>query len=279
MPPNISITEYPLPPEKNPIENDGLFQFVPTQAWPVSKPDTSPAPHKTTLEEIGYELRVVDNAEGLPYSEQLYKEGKLLLDRVTHISDVYTVPTDSDPITAFLVEVELGNENFLIQNDTISAWGGYAIYNSAPILYQEKLLWARTYSDRLEIRKSNGDIIFTFTTSWQPNHYPSFRDWNGHWILETDNSIIQDGEVLNLKLGFQEMFDWDLVKDKPTYFFRKGTKVGISYDGQILPLQYEDVAHGLCCSPGQNNPSMLDDAIQFYGKRAGVWYYVVMKFK
>ena len=29
MPSNIFITEYALPPEKNPNENDGLFQFVP----------------------------------------------------------------------------------------------------------------------------------------------------------------------------------------------------------------------------------------------------------
>jgi hypothetical protein len=279
MPPNISITEYALPPEKNPNENDGLFQFVPTQAWIVRKTDISPIPRKTTLEEIGYELRTVYTDEGLPYSQQLYRDGRLLFDRVTHVSDIYTIPTGSAQIIAFIVEVDLGNENFIIQDDAINVLGKYAIDTSAPIVYKGELLWVRTYSDRIEINKSNGDMVFTITTPWLPNQRPKFRVWNGHWILQVDNSIIQDGEVLNLKLGFQEMFDWGLVKNKPTYFFRKGEKVGISHDGQILGLQYEDVAHGLCCSPGQNNPSLLDDAVHFYGKRDGVWYYVVMKFK
>jgi len=97
--------------------------------------------------------------------------------------------------------------------------------------------------------------------------------------LEVGDFVIQDGEVLNPKLGFEEIFNWSLVKDKPTYFFRKESRVGISYGGQILPLQYQDVAHGLCCGPSQSNPRISDDFMHFYGKWDGVWYYVVMKFK
>ena len=118
-----------------------------------------------------------------------------------------------------------------------------------PPFYTKENCYGQGMHSGVEIKKSNGDVIYTFKVPSLPNHYPSFRAWNGHWILDVENFVIQDGEILNQKLGFQEMFEWGLVKDKPTYFFRKGSKVGISHDGQILPLQYQDVAHGLCCEP------------------------------
>jgi len=279
MPSSVSITEYALPPGKNPIENDGLFQFLPTQVWTAGKTETSPTPHQTTLEEIGYELRTVYTAGGSPYSQGLYKDGQLLFEGNASVSNIYTLPTDSGVITAFIVEINLGSETFLIQNDVIYAWGGYAIDTSAPILYNGELLWARTYSDQIEIKKSNGGLVFTSMTSWLPNHRPKFRAWNGHWILEENSSVIQDGEILNQKLGFQEVFNWSLIKDKPAYFFRKGSRVGLSYDGNILPINYQNVAHGLCCGPAQNNPFVGYDVVHFFGERDGVWYYVVMTFR
>ena len=269
LPSNISITEYPLPLGRNPIQEDGLFQFVPTQVWPVGIANTSPTPRKTTLEELGYELNDM----------KLYRDGQVLLDRVTHVSDIYTVLTDSGSITAFIVEVDLGDETYVIQREAINAFGGYAIYTSAPILYQGELLWARLYSDRVEIKKSDGNVIFTYTASWVANHRPNFTAWNGHWILEVDNSVIQDGEALDQKFGFQEIFNWSLVRDKPTYFFRKGSRMGISYGDRIFPIDYQDVVYGLCCGPRQNNPSMRHDNVHFFGERDGIWYYVVMEFK
>jgi hypothetical protein len=164
MPSNISITEYALPPEKNPNENDGLFQFVPTQAWVVGKVGTSPAPHKTTLKEIGYETK----------NFQLYRDGRLLFDNVTHVSDIYRYQTDSGPITAFIVEIELGNKNYVIQNDAINAFGEYAEYTSAPVLYKGELLWARKQSG-IVVQKNNRKVVFYFKVPSLPNHYPRFR--------------------------------------------------------------------------------------------------------
>ena len=264
MPSNISVTEYALPPE---AENKVLQHFVPEEARTVWKADTSPTPHKTTLKELGYEIK----------NFQLYRDGRILFDHVTHVSDIYRFQTDSGPITAFIVEINLGYKNYVIQNDAINAFGEYAEHTSAPVLYKGELLWARKKSGA-EIKKSNGDVIYTFMVP-SAYHYPILSGWNGHWILEVENFVIQDGEILNQKLGFQEMFEWGLVKDKPTYFFRKESKVGISHDGQILPIRYDDVKHGLCCEPAQDNPSMGNDVISFFGKRDGVWYYVVIKFE
>jgi len=154
-------------------------------------------------------------------------------------------------------------------------------YNYAPILYQDELLWAKVNQDsQVEIKKSNREVIFTFETYFDAKlHMDNFKSWNDHWILEADSFVVQDGEILNKKFNYQEVFDWSLVKNKPTYFFRKGSRIGISYGGEILPIRYQDVAHGLCCGFASNNPYISDDAVRFFGKRDGIWYYVVVKFE
>jgi len=282
LPPSISITEYALPPEKNPNTNDGLFQYIPTQAWSVTNPKVTPTPRKITLQDLGYEIRRVPDSSGRSdFSQHLYRNGRLLFENVTGGSAVYTFSTEAGTITAFIIEVDTGVDrlNYVIQNDAISVLGGYSIYTSAPVLHEGELLWARMYGNRIEIKKSNGEIIYTLAIVSMPNKYPRFIAWNYHWILQWEDLAIQDGEILNKKLGFQEMFNWSLVQDKPTYFFRKGSGIGISHDGQIFPIKYQEVAHGMCCSPAANNPGMGNDSIRFFGKRDGIWYYVVVKFE
>ena len=285
LPANITVTEYNLPPEaQNPIERDRLFGFIPEEAWPVIT--TVSLNKKPTVQEqltpFGYELKGdITKGEGL----QLFRDGRLLFDHVRKVSNVYTFSTTNGPITAFVVDTfgtaDEFQHSFLIQNDAIYKWDNSAIDPElSPILYEEKLLWAKVTRDsHIEIKKSYGEIIFTFESYFAAS-MPQihFKAWNGHWILEEASFVIQDGEILNKIFGFQEIFSWSLVQDKPTYFFRKGSRVGLAHDGQILPLQYQDVAHGLCCGPAQNNPYMGNDSIHFFGKRDGVWYYVVVKF-
>ena len=59
----------------------------------------------------------------------------------------------------------------------------------------------------------------------------------------------------------------------------KGPRIGFSYDGKILPLEYQEVGHHFCCGFSSNNPYVGEEAAHFFGNRAGVWYYVVVKFK
>lgn len=279
IPPNVSINEYALPPGINPTQDDGLFQFLPAKTRETGEIIPSPTPHQTTLEELGYEIRTVYTAEGLPYDQQLYKDKRLLFDRVTHLLGIYTFLTEEDPIIAFIVEIdtESGRQSYLIQNDVITFYGRYAIHEFAPVLYQGELLWARTYTDHTEVKKSNGDVILTVPSNWM--HRPSFFAWNGHWILEAKDTVVVDREIINEQFGFKEVFNWGLVKDKPTYFFRKGARIGLSHDGQLIPIQYQNVAHNLCCSPAQNNPSMVNNVVQFFGERDNIWYYVEIEFK
>jgi len=98
--------------------------------------------------------------------------------------------------------------------------------------------------------------------------------WQGHWLMEIDGFLIQDGQNLNEQLSLEEIFGWHLLDGKPVYYFRKGPRVGISIDGQRLPVYYEDIIHYLCCETGMYNPAWNERMLWFYGFRDGVWYYV-----
>jgi len=168
-------------------------------------------------------------------------------------------------------------------NDAIYLWD-YSpsdTANLAPILYQGELLWAKGVQNAgVEIRRSNREVLFTFRTYFATHlEVDSFQAWNDHWILTAGDFVVQDGEILNQKLGLQEIFEWSVIEDKPVYLFRKGARLGLSYDGKVLLLPYQDIPRGLCCGFTVNNPITLDDSMYFFGKRDGIWYYVVVKFR
>ncbi len=124
----------------------------------------------------------------------------------------------------------------------------------------------------------NGQPVYSFAISPPGSAgYPIqwLYSWHGHWILEADNSLVEDGELQNSKLGYSEIFNWHPVKDKPFYFYREGNSYGISFDGQALPPHYDDVMHGLlCCDWAAYNINSLSNGAWFYARRAGIWYLV-----
>jgi hypothetical protein len=293
----ISLTEYDLPSGTDPIHQDDLFRDLPEDAWwPRVYATDLPTTPMVRIEDLGYSRKVIDPkkqcnqefVQGVNECKyQLYKGQKLLLEAayIVHISQVYRFLTKSGSIHAFVVTVEeknRGRENFLIHNGIVVPWGKevYGI-DFPPILYQDDFLWVRLRPERrIEVQKSNGEILFALTDhSNRMIPRIKFREWDGHWILEVENVVAMDGEELNKKLGFEQIFEWSLIKNKPTYFFQKGPKFGISYGGEILALQYDDIAHGMCCSPAQNNPGIAYNSARFFGKKDGVWRYVVVKFK
>jgi hypothetical protein len=291
---DVTMTEYVLPAEAQVGPTvDMLMRFVPEEAqpdWEALQKDHAAIPKEPTVEEqlksLGYELKVVETQP--QYRQQLTRDGRLIFDYVFNVPAVYKLATASGPITAFVVNV-IGTQyngyfdSFLVVNDAIYAWD-YAsadTANLAPILYQGELLWAKgTQNAGVEVRRSNREILFTFRTYFGTHlEVKSFRAWDDHWILTAADFVVQDGEILNQTLGFQEMFAWSLIEDKPVYLFRKGARLGLSYDGRVLLLPYEDIPRGLCCGFTVNNPHIYDDSMRFFGKREGVWYYVVVKFQ
>jgi hypothetical protein len=112
--------------------------------------------------------------------------------------------------------------------------------------------------------------------------------YKGHWILEykqkdaTDKhitvfsgNVVLDGVNLNSQYNVQEMFSYGYINDKPLFLFRSSSKTGgISYAGRVLPLDYDDIQHYLCCDDSGFNPRYSKDMIGFFATRDGALYYV-----
>jgi hypothetical protein len=114
--------------------------------------------------------------------------------------------------------------------------------------------------------------------------------YDSHWALEAakisltqkENSItvnavgriVVDGQILNESLGYDEAFDFQTLNGRPFYFFKRNGKVGASFDGVEIPLDYDKVPHYGCCSAAELNPRKYQDTVEFFATRDNNWYFV-----
>jgi hypothetical protein len=125
---------------------------------------------------------------------------------------------------------------------------------------------------------SNGRKIRTFSIpQMSPAGSPvrGLWSWQNHWVMEVAGVLLQDGELQNLKLGYEEIFDWHLVNDKPFFLMRQGKSFGVVYAGQVLPLWFDDIIYGdLCCDPARYTIQNSPNGSLFYALKGGVWFLV-----
>jgi hypothetical protein len=297
LPSGIGVTEYDLPPEAqgaDPAE-EIFLKLIP----PEVRLETSHSPGKynpvsqetinETIQPFGYKLR--DGVER-GYTD-LYKNGVLVLQNIYRLPDVYNLSTVQGDRLVFVVHTskdpELSfyapdnAESYLVQNEEITFWedgpvnpmltGGVAIWVDSELL----IMGLGDHTD-VQVRNVRHDLVFTFETYFG-THIPikRFQAWNDHWILGVSDFLVQDGQILNELYGFEAIFDWRLIDDKPFFFFRKGPRVGISYNGQFLPVYYHEIVHGYCCGLAANNPRSYENAVSFFAQRDGIWKYVIME--
>jgi hypothetical protein len=297
LPAGFSVTEYILPQEaQNESPATKIFlEFIPPEARlePRKTNGTYIPKSQESVNAIimpfGYDLR----PGGETYLYHLYKDGTLALKNIYRLPDVYLFSTSDGEKLVFLAQtVKDPNQSFytldnadsyLVQNDTIVFWengpgnpmltSGHSIWVAGDLL----ILGLGDHTD-VQLRNGSHDLVFSFAT-YYGTHIPikRFREWNDHWILAVSDFVIQDGEILNAKFGFEEVFDWYSIDGKPFYFFRKGPRVGFSYDGQFFSFYYHEIVHGYCCGLALNNPGMYENTVRFFGKRDGLWYYVVVE--
>lgn len=118
--------------------------------------------------------------------------------------------------------------------------------------------------------------IPTFSPAGQPIN--GFWGWEGHWVMEIASTLFVDGLPQNRVWGYDEIFDWHLVNGKPLFAARRADRFALVYDGQELPVTYDDIAHGdLCCQTGMFDFQPLGNGALFYARRGGVWFLVVIK--
>ena len=300
IPSGFSITEYELPEEAQKLDpSDKVFlEFIPPAARLEDRhqgnnssytPDTWESINGE-ISSFGYELKPteIDNRK-----YKLYKDDILVLDNIYRLPSInhfltlegekiiFVVYTVKDPNQSSL---DIGNVvSYLVQNDSITEWG-YLPRNPMdsgwrPILVNYEFLWLKVGEHtHVQVQNNQRDVLFSFATYFGSRlPVEGFKSWNNDWLLLVGDYVVQSGEIINEKFGFEEVFDWYLINDKTFYFFRKGSRIGISYDGEFLPIYYHYLPHNYCCGLGLNNPRMIENTIRFFGQRDGIWYYVVVE--
>ena len=117
---------------------------------------------------------------------------------------------------------------------------------------------------------------FTIPIVRPDNPVKGLEGWGDHWVLEVDGQAVVDGESLNRELGYEEIFGWQLLQGEPFHFFSKDGRIGVSYAGQVLPQQYDEVVHYKCCGYALYNPAGNDRMVWFHALKDGTWHYVEM---
>lgn len=240
------------------------------------------------LESLGYELRKSESVW-----KQLFRDGKLLIDHVYGVPTVYTFSTSQKKNYAFVVNVDYSTTpihdlrtNFLVQNDAILPWDYLTtdFYEHHPIIYQDEFLWVREGNlagdDRnIHVIKSSREPLgaFMFGGNAFRSTVNAFAAWDGHWFLKVEDFLVQDGKIINSKDGFQQVLYWSIYHNKPIYLFRKGQRVGLFYDGKVLPLEYQDVTRYRSGEAARSNLFFVsENKVHFYAQRNGTSYYVAI---
>jgi hypothetical protein len=160
-------------------------------------------------------------------------------------------------------------------------------------------LWAPWEGGRIEARvlTAEGDepqqtielayrdwILFTTPAGLPSPALPLQGLWthDGHWALEVllttpdtwAGQVFEDGELVNQGKGYDEAFGYQLLADRPFFFFQRNGVIGVEYDDQDAELGYTLVPHYRCCSESALNPVQAEEMVAFFAVRDGVWYFV-----
>ncbi len=128
------------------------------------------------------------------------------------------------------------------------------------------------------------DNLKLFETEIQTFVYSGLLEawgYDNHWVIEvmTDDGvdIIRDGESLKGKNQYKEVFAFQLLDNKPFYFFRKeNNSYGVNFDGAEIQLEYEDIPYDNP-SPGMDRSVIqYQYKVLFYAVKNGIWRSVVI---
>ena len=113
--------------------------------------------------------------------------------------------------------------------------------------------------------------------------YPdSFCAWDDNWMFETHDIVVMNGKVLNHELGYDEIFSWHLLGDKPTFFVKNKGKYQISFDGKLIPLAYDEIFHywcedrEFCGTKISESPHTDGTKTWFKARRDNAWFTVII---
>lgn len=152
-------------------------------------------------------------------------------------------------------------------------------------------------SFRLEVINS-GVVIFTTNiknTAGVPGLIGAWR-FDNHWAIEiitthptsvkSDGThmgaladIIVDGQSLKEAKGFQEVFGFQTIRDRPFYFFNRNDSYGVSYAGVDISLGkfgYDEIVYRSYWGGYDREPMPYENAVSFWAKKDGNSYWVLI---
>jgi len=119
----------------------------------------------------------------------------------------------------------------------------------------------------------------------QPHPIPRLSGlwtYEDHWVLETayitpdtfGGRLSRDGALLRPLEDGEETFDFQLMAGRPFFFFSVDGRIRMSFDGQELAADYDEIPHYQCCSASILNPVHAENMVAFFSRRGDHWYYV-----
>jgi hypothetical protein len=198
---------------------------------------------------------------------------------IDEVSDFWPPSATAKDFALIVAFAGSQGKTHLVRSGSITEWDSDAHRYIRPVLAGERLIAvsASTNNPGRHDVTADGQIVYThYSDRLMSVEEPvkGLSTWDGHWVLEIEGDIIIDGQSLNRQQGYSEAFGWQLIAGKPFYFFRNSATVQISYDGQTLPQQYEQVIHYRCCEPAAFNNGSNTHMAWFYALKNGVWNYV-----
>ena len=105
--------------------------------------------------------------------------------------------------------------------------------------------------------------------------------YQDHWVIEvvTANGIdiIQDGQSLKEKNHYEKVFAFQLLNNKPFYFFKKsGYGFGVNYNNNEIKLEYDDIPYYNAAPGSGGTIHQFQNMVLFYGVKNGAWHYALI---
>lgn len=284
------ITEYAIAVEAcHPIQHfDGFHARFDSLGlnlntlWSESQRQTAQAANqKLAL----FGLRLVERQTPHPWlSFDLQKGDEILVSGLVRLGEVSLRADGVDFLFWAVAENEQGSQFPILvyKNglDTFSVWeqGFHSVWAGSQMIsyrYSKTELFPVGAPARLQVFADGQPLDRLSIPQMGPAGSPvrGLWNWEGHWVMEIRSVLFVDGLPVNRQWGYDEIFDWHLVNNKPFFAARRGGEFVLVYDGQEFPLVYDDIAHGdVCCETGIYDFQPLADGAFFYARRDGVWF-------
>ena len=278
----LTIEEYPVVAEgtdsPNHLEYAGHIDPAILEKrleWRSLSPEARVASANSVLAQFGYRLDRTEKP-GCPLciTYHLNRGDVIYQSEIAHVWPA-TVNANGDDF-ALTVETEQG-EGFLIRRGKVEPWDSVQHAYTNAVYVGNDLVSLETADHREFVVKKGDRPVYSVRGEMRvDNPVKGLWSWRDRWVLEVDGQVIIDGQSLNQQLGYDEVFGWRLVQSQPFYFFRKGNRIGVSYAGQVMRPQYDEVIHYECCEPAAFNVQGNEHMVWFHALREGKWYYVEM---